>query len=131
MRIFADDMRFSFARIPPQPFQLLMARIHCAVHIGDGSIPVLFIMNQPGRIIFLHEPSCRHKIAAKAGLISQRPDKDTGVVFIPAHHALHTIQVACFPQHILAETVHFPFNIGHLVALQIRLLHHIKAHTVA
>ena len=41
MRIFADDMRFSFARIPPQPFQLLMGT-SCTLKWRDGDFERLW-----------------------------------------------------------------------------------------
>ena len=69
-----------------------------------------------------------------ARLVAQRPHGNTGVILVPAVHALYSVEIMLRPAHIVAEPVGIICSIRHrieAVRLDIRLVYDIQTVDVA
>ena len=129
MGILAEDKRPIPKALAEIGLKMLDLTVHRADDISMGFNPGPFILHWPGRIAFLDPGISGFKIDTITRFISERPDYDRGMVFIPFDHVDRPFQVSLFPVRIVPES---PVRmITHAVRFDVGLIDHIEPVLIA
>ena len=125
MGIFAHDKGFWIIE-GTNFIHLLHAWIHGRFDICN--IIVSLVMYRAFLISFLNGIAACFEVHTGARFVSEGPDNDRGMVFIPLHHADHPVHMGFLPVHIMPQRGRF---ISHAMRFNVGFVNYINAVDIA